>query len=368
MGEITEEDATEPKLTVEENIDSAPPRKTALDSVRCCLFCNEDCEGVKKCLDHMRTKHSFTILDVDCLVDLKGLLNYMAQRVHIGFLCLFCSKQFSDGRRCQQHMQDKSHCVMNMEDEDEYLDFYDFSKTYENHPLLIKDDTLAIKEAEPDKEEESKAGAGEAASEGEGWEDCDMEDADSNDGKEEETTNSFEIVDAPSSETTKSFTIVDKPSTEGDDDGIESLSSIQSNPTKPKGDNKTREEAFLGLNIKKAKLLPSGEVLLGNGKIMGTRQFHYIYKQKPRLPDTREAVLINKMALQYRRLRAIQEAGGKSANQIQRAYMSKEEKAADIMSFKGRQRWEKHHQKKSLKTGMQASICQHYFVDPTAHL
>lgn len=25
-----------------------------------------------------------------------------------------------------------------MEDEDEYVDFYDFSKTYENHPLLIK--------------------------------------------------------------------------------------------------------------------------------------------------------------------------------------------------------------------------------------
>lgn len=34
---------------------------------------------------------------------------------------------------------------MNMEDEEEYVDFYDFSKTYENHPLLIKDDK-AIKE------------------------------------------------------------------------------------------------------------------------------------------------------------------------------------------------------------------------------
>ena len=28
---------------------------------------------------------------------------------------------------------------MNIEDEDEYVDFYDFSKAYENHPLLIKD-------------------------------------------------------------------------------------------------------------------------------------------------------------------------------------------------------------------------------------
>ena len=35
-------------------------------------------------------------------------------------------------------MLDKAHCMMNMEDEDEYVDFYDFSKTYKNHPLLIK--------------------------------------------------------------------------------------------------------------------------------------------------------------------------------------------------------------------------------------
>ena len=85
----------------------------------------------------MRKYHSFTIHDIDCLVTLKGILRYMAERIHVGALCLFCSKQFSDGTRCQQHMIDKSHCVMNLEDEEEYLDFYDFSKTYENHPLLI---------------------------------------------------------------------------------------------------------------------------------------------------------------------------------------------------------------------------------------
>ena len=44
-------------------------------------------------------------------------------------------------------MIDTSHCFMNMEDEEEYLDFYDFSKTYENHPLLKKKEDKAIKEA-----------------------------------------------------------------------------------------------------------------------------------------------------------------------------------------------------------------------------
>jgi hypothetical protein len=31
---------------------------------------------------------------------------------------------------------------MNIEDEEEYVDFYNFAKAYENHPLLIKDDKV----------------------------------------------------------------------------------------------------------------------------------------------------------------------------------------------------------------------------------
>ena len=121
---------------------------TALDNLRCCLFSNKEFDGIKKCLDHMRREYSFTILDIDCLVDLKGLLTYLAARIHEGHLCLHCSKQFSSAQRCQQHMIDKRHCIMNMEDEEEYLDYYDFSKTYKNHPLLIKGEgENAIKEA-----------------------------------------------------------------------------------------------------------------------------------------------------------------------------------------------------------------------------
>lgn len=48
---------------------------------------------------------------------------------------------------------------------------------------------------------------------------------------------------------------------------------------------------------------------------MGIKKFHYIYKQKPRLPDTREAVVINKIALEYRRMRAI-ENGTATPNQL----------------------------------------------------
>ena len=59
---------------------------------------------------------------------------------------------------------------MNMEDEDEYLDMYDFSKTYENHPLLIKEEpTLAITQEESAKKETDDEVE-------DGWEDCDVED------------------------------------------------------------------------------------------------------------------------------------------------------------------------------------------------
>lgn len=153
----------------------------------------------------MRKTYGFVILDIDCLVDLKGLLTYLAERIHIGNLCLFCSKQFKDGARCQQHMIDKGHCMMNMEDEDEYVDFYDFSKTYENHPLAFKklknDSSDSIKESNEEDENES-------------WASCDEDDIDSEEGdkKIDHDDVSFEIkskTDGTDS-TLKDFVVVNK--------------------------------------------------------------------------------------------------------------------------------------------------------------
>ena len=148
--------------------------------------------------------------------------------------------------------------------------------------------------------------------------------------KEETTTQSFEIVDqaadaGPSS--SSSFQIVDSKMSKSNDPtqkefGIESISSIQGKEKDPESSSqhsfgpkkagktgKTREEVFLGLKIKRAELLPSGEVRLGNGKIIGTRKWRYLYKQRPRPQDEREEVIINKIALEYRKLRALQNGG-----------------------------------------------------------
>ena len=64
---------------------------------------------------------------------------------------------------------------------------------------------------------------------------------------------------------------------------------------------KTRAEAFANLDIKQAELLSTGEILLPNGKIIGHRDFKHIYRQRNKVPDQREAVVINKLALEYRR-------------------------------------------------------------------
>ena len=71
----------------------------------------------------------------------------------------------------------------------------------------------------------------------------------------------------------------------------------------------TQEEAIIGLKIKPAELLETGEVRLGNGKIIGSRSLKYIYKQRFRLDDSREAVVVNKISLEYRRVLAIANGG-----------------------------------------------------------
>lgn len=173
------------QLVVEEQEESTPDKKphikTSIESLRCCLFCNKEHPGLKGCIDHMRVKHSFHLLDADCLIDLKGLLAYIATRIQVGQLCLHCSKQFNSAQACQHHMLEKGHCAMNMEDEDEYLDFYDFTKTYENHPLVIKKDDEEIKE-QPEGEEDD----GE-----ESWEELDDADMQSADEEKPSTEPSF---------------------------------------------------------------------------------------------------------------------------------------------------------------------------------
>ena len=111
-------DPVAPQERAEESKGLEKRSQTAMDSLRCCLFCNKASNGIKKCLDHMRIKHSFFVLDIDCLISIKSLLSYLAEKVHLGNMCIMCNKGFSDYHAAQHHMIDKGHCFMNVDDFD----------------------------------------------------------------------------------------------------------------------------------------------------------------------------------------------------------------------------------------------------------
>nr|CAD7614231.1 unnamed protein product [Timema genevievae] len=100
-----------------------------------CLFCSHHSRNTVKNLKHMSLEHSFFIPDVEYLVDLKGLLMYLGEKVTQGYMCLWCSEKgrsFHSSDSTKQHMVDKGHCKMLHEGETlaEYADFYDYSSSY----------------------------------------------------------------------------------------------------------------------------------------------------------------------------------------------------------------------------------------------
>lgn len=102
-------------------------------SPNACLFDNTKHEDVHSALDYMRQKYGFMIPDVEYLVDLTGLVEYLHEKVRLGNCCLYCERTFRTTISCQQHMIDKSHCKIKYDDEadmDEFAEFYDFSSTY----------------------------------------------------------------------------------------------------------------------------------------------------------------------------------------------------------------------------------------------
>ena len=121
------------------------------------------------------------------------------------------------------------------------------------------------------------------------------------------TTESFTVV-SKNQQDTRSFEVIEpsESSIAGEDEAaVRSISSQYSglNAALAKRKGKTRQEAFNALNIDKVELLDTGELRLPSGKIIGHRDYRHIYRQRNRLPDEREAVVINKLAIEYRRMK-----------------------------------------------------------------
>lgn len=100
-----------------------------------CLFCQHHSRNLVKNLQHMSEAHTFFVPDIEFCMDVKGLIEYLAQKVEQGFMCLWCNekgKTYHTAEAARQHMLDKGHCKM-LHDGialAEYADFYDYSASY----------------------------------------------------------------------------------------------------------------------------------------------------------------------------------------------------------------------------------------------
>ncbi|KAI7854804.1 C2H2 type zinc-finger-domain-containing protein [Circinella umbellata] len=101
-----------------------------------CLFCNNKADSFEDNMSHMTLVHSFFIPDIEYLVDLKGLVKYLGEKISVGNTCLHCNgkgREYRSLEAVRAHMLDKGHCMIAYDsDEDvmEVVDFYDFSSSY----------------------------------------------------------------------------------------------------------------------------------------------------------------------------------------------------------------------------------------------
>ncbi|ORY38205.1 hypothetical protein BCR33DRAFT_720911 [Rhizoclosmatium globosum] len=110
-----------------------------------CLFCPKHFQSIEENVAHMSQAHSFLIPDSEYVFDLEGLIQYLADKVSLGNLCLYCNdngKPMYSLEAVRAHMENKGHCKLAYSDEDklELADFYDF--TLNNMQLVSKKASL----------------------------------------------------------------------------------------------------------------------------------------------------------------------------------------------------------------------------------
>ncbi|KAF0990185.1 hypothetical protein HZS_1201 [Henneguya salminicola] len=99
-----------------------------------CLFCSKKYDQLSFLIKHMTRMHSFFIPDNPYLFDINGLIKHLYQRIKVENVCIYCgvkSKFFANVNDCQQHMREKGHCMLNVEDlENIYYIHYDYTSSY----------------------------------------------------------------------------------------------------------------------------------------------------------------------------------------------------------------------------------------------
>jgi pre-60S factor REI1 len=92
-----------------------------------CLFCNLDSPTLNANIDHMSSLHGLFIPSPDQLLDMESFLGFLAIIIFEYNECLYCSLQKGTVDGVQTHMRDKGHCMIKMNAESEFLDFWELS-------------------------------------------------------------------------------------------------------------------------------------------------------------------------------------------------------------------------------------------------
>jgi len=118
-----------------------------------CLFCCHWSQNMEKNLKHMTGTHSFYIPDIEYLHDLEGFITFLGVKIGSDYECIKCGeegKEYRSLEAVQKHMIGKGHSIINSEGDGylEYSDYYDFSKSYDEHvedaETLVVKSTLAV--------------------------------------------------------------------------------------------------------------------------------------------------------------------------------------------------------------------------------
>ncbi|XP_060899593.1 cytoplasmic 60S subunit biogenesis factor ZNF622 [Labrus mixtus] len=136
--EEEEEDEEEEEEAMDQEAAGSDPQPAALPGsipVTECLFCSHHSRTLMKNVSHMTKVHGFFIPDVEFVIDLKGLIRYLGEKVGAGNVCLWCNEKgrsFYSAEAVQSHMTDKSHCKLFTEGDAalEFADYYDFRSSY----------------------------------------------------------------------------------------------------------------------------------------------------------------------------------------------------------------------------------------------
>lgn len=101
-----------------------------------CLFCRTESAEVHTNVEHMNKKHGMFIPEWEYLTDLDGLIHYLYRKINENFECIYCHAIRNNANGCRAHMNDKSHCMIAFETEEEQIEigqYYDFRSTYSDH-------------------------------------------------------------------------------------------------------------------------------------------------------------------------------------------------------------------------------------------